>query len=84
MFVPLTEYHGGGEQATIEPLSRYWKHYQTMLWSNLGAGVQAVYRGHRLFDSDHVREGVGSAQFNGSSQIVIFWKATSFILSLTG
>ena len=58
MFVPLTEYHGGGEQATIEPLSRHWEHYQTMLLSNLGAGVQAVYRGHRLFDSDHVREGV--------------------------
>jgi len=29
-----------------------------MLLSNLGAGVQAVYRGYRLFDSDHVREGV--------------------------
>ena len=58
MFVPLSEYNGGGEEATIEPLNRHWDHYQTMLLSYLGAGVQAVYRGHRLFDSDHVREGV--------------------------
>ena len=36
----------------------HWNHYQTILLSNLGASVQAVYRGHRLFDSDHIREGV--------------------------
>ncbi len=51
MFVPLTQYHGGGEAATIEPLHKNLKHYETMLASNLGAGVQAVYRGHRLYDT---------------------------------
>jgi hypothetical protein len=58
MFVPLTEYHGGGDVATIEPLNEHWDHYQTMLLSNLGAGVQAVYRGHRLFDGESVQLGV--------------------------
>jgi len=51
MFVPLTEYHGGGEAATIEPLAEHLDHYRRMLESNLGLGVQACYRGPRLFDS---------------------------------
>ena len=51
MFVPLTEYHGGGAAATIEPLSEHMDHYQNMIMSNLGAGVQACYRGPRLYDS---------------------------------
>jgi hypothetical protein len=58
MFVPLTQYHGGGEAATIEPLKDHIDHYEVMLASNLGAGVQAVYRGHRLYDSLKVRESV--------------------------
>ncbi|MFT7487069.1 MAG: hypothetical protein ACI9F9_002928 [Candidatus Paceibacteria bacterium] len=52
MFVPLTQYHGGGAAATIEPLDDHRDHYRRMLQSNLGLGVQAVYRGTRLFDSD--------------------------------
>ena len=55
MFVPRTEYHGGGEQATIEPLSLLGILPNNALVKPM---VQAVYRGHRLFDSDHVREGV--------------------------
>ncbi len=51
MFVPLTQYHGGGEAATIEPLSEHLDHYQRMLISNLALGVQACYRGPRLFDT---------------------------------
>jgi hypothetical protein len=51
MFVPLTEYHGGGAAATIEPLDEHPDHYRRMLESNLGLGVQACYRGPRLFDS---------------------------------
>ena len=52
MFVPLTEYHGGGAAATIEPLNEHLAHYGNMLASNLGNGVQACYRGPRLFDTD--------------------------------
>ena len=50
MFVPLTEYHGGGAAATIEPLKEHLPHYEQMMASNLGGGVQACYRGPRLFD----------------------------------
>lgn len=56
MFVPLTQYHGGGEAATIEPLNKHLNHYRTMLTSNLGAGVQAVYRGFRLYDTPETKE----------------------------
>lgn len=51
MFVPLTEYHGGGAAATIEPLNEHLDHYKSMIASNLGGGVQACYRGPRLFDT---------------------------------
>ncbi len=51
MFVPLTEYHGGGPAATIEPLSEHLDHYRQRLQNLLGAGVQACFRGPRLFDS---------------------------------
>ena len=52
MFVPLTEYHGGGPGATVEPLSEHLDHYETQLASLFGAGVQACYRGPRLYDTD--------------------------------
>jgi len=55
MFVPLTEYHGGGEAATIEPLDEHLDHYERMLFSNLALGVQACYRGPRLYDTDRTR-----------------------------
>lgn len=55
MFVPLTEYHGGGPKATIEPLDQNIAHYQNMLQSNLALGVQACYRGPRLYDTDRVK-----------------------------
>ena len=58
MFVPLTEYHGGGAAATIEPLDEHLAHYERMLASNLGLGVQAVYRGFRLYDTPRVRDAV--------------------------
>lgn len=56
MFVPLTQYHGGGAAATIEPLDRHIDHYRRMIDSNLSFGVQAVYRGHRLYDTPRVRD----------------------------
>jgi len=55
MFVPLTQYHGGGAAATIEPLDEHRDHYERMLYSNLALGVQACYRGPRLFDTDRTR-----------------------------
>lgn len=55
MFVPLTEYHGGGAAATIEPLCEHLDHYRLMLNNNLMAGVQASYRGKRLYDTDETK-----------------------------
>jgi len=55
MFVPLTEYQGGGAAATIEPLKEHLPHYETRLANLFGAGVQACYRGPRLYDSDDTR-----------------------------
>lgn len=55
MFVPLTEYHGGGAAATIEPLDTHLEHYERMLYSNLALGVQACYRGPRLYDTERTR-----------------------------
>lgn len=56
MFVPLAQYHGGGAAATIEPLAEHLDHYRRMMESNLALGVQACYRGPRLFDTDATRE----------------------------
>ena len=55
MFVPLTQYHGGGAAATIEPLADHLEHYETRLANLFGAGVQACYRGPRLFDTDETK-----------------------------
>ncbi|MBM3881409.1 MAG: alpha-galactosidase [Verrucomicrobia bacterium] len=55
MFVPLTEYHGGGAAATLEPLSAHLADYEAHLANNLGAGVQACYRGPRLYDTEATR-----------------------------
>jgi hypothetical protein len=55
MFVPLTEYQGGGAAATIEPLKDHLEHYETRLANLLGAGVQACYRGPRLYDTEATR-----------------------------
>jgi len=55
MFVPLTEYQGGGAAATIEPLREHLDAYEGHLANNLGAGVQACWRGPRLYDSDETK-----------------------------
>lgn len=56
MFVPLTQYHGGGAAATIEPLNEHLDHYETRLRNLFGAGVQACYRGPRLYDTEQTRK----------------------------
>jgi hypothetical protein len=58
MFVPLSEYHGGGAAATIEPLDEHLDHYEARFANLLGAGVQACWRGPRLYDTDRVRDAV--------------------------
>jgi hypothetical protein len=55
MFVPLTEYHGGGAEATIEPLKDHLEHYEQRLANLFGAGVIACYRGPRLYDTDETK-----------------------------
>ena len=55
MFVPLSEYHGGGAAATIEPLHEHLDHYQRRLQNLFGAGVQACFRGPRLYDTDETK-----------------------------
>ena len=55
MFVPLTQYHGGGAAATIEPLDKHLDHYERMVTSNLALGVQACYRGPRLYDTNRTK-----------------------------
>jgi len=55
MFVPLVEYHGGGEAATLEPLSRHLDAYEAHLANLFGNGVMAAYRGPRLYDTDSTK-----------------------------
>lgn len=72
MHVPLAEYQGGGAAATIEPLHEHLPHYEMMLRSNLGLGVQAHYRGPRLFDTPETQDLV--------SQVVEWFKRYRDIL----
>ena len=50
-FVPLTKYQGGGPEAVLEPLSEHLNDYEQLMMQYYGAGVQACYRGPRLFDT---------------------------------
>lgn len=50
-FVPLVEYQGGGAEATLEPLNDHLFEYKTHMMQNYGAGIQACYRGPRLYDT---------------------------------
>lgn len=54
-FVPLVEYQGGGAAATLEPLSEHLYEYRTLMYQNYGAGVQACYRGPRLYDTEQTK-----------------------------
>ncbi len=55
MFVPLTEYQGGGAAATLEPLSHHLDAYEAHLAQNFTSGVQACYRGPRLYDTEETK-----------------------------
>ncbi|WP_373495080.1 alpha-galactosidase [Aquiflexum sp.] len=54
-FVPLTAYHGGGEDAVLEPLSEHLEDYRQLMMQYYGAGVQACYRGPRLYDTEETK-----------------------------
>jgi len=60
-FTPLTEYHGGGAAATLEPLDSHRVEYRAHLWQNFGSGVQSCYRGPRLFDTEATKTMVKEA-----------------------
>jgi len=55
-FVPLSQYHGGGEAATLEPLADHLHEYDAHMTQNYGSGVQACYRGPRLYDTEETKE----------------------------
>lgn len=55
-FVPLTKYQGGGPEAILEPLSDHLKDYEQLMIQYYGAGVQACYRGPRLYDTETTKK----------------------------
>jgi hypothetical protein len=55
-FVPLTRYQGGGPEAVLEPLKDHLRDYDQLMVQYYGSGVQACYRGPRLYDTDSTRE----------------------------
>ncbi|MBP6793811.1 MAG: alpha-galactosidase [Saprospiraceae bacterium] len=54
-FVPLTKYQGGGPEAVLEPLNEHLDDYKQLMIQYYGAGVQACYRGPRLYDTDKTK-----------------------------
>ncbi len=51
-FLPLVNYKGGGPAALIEPLAEHLDAYEAHLAQNFGLGIQACYRGWRLYDTE--------------------------------
>lgn len=57
-FVPLTRYQGGNEDAILEPLEQHLTDYRQLMMQYYGAGVQACYRGPRLYDTETTKQAV--------------------------
>jgi len=57
-FVPLTKYQGGGPEAVLEPLRDHLHDYEMLMVEYYGAGVQACYRGPRLYDDEVTKQTV--------------------------
>jgi hypothetical protein len=57
-FVPLTAYHSGGEDAVLEPLNEHLDDYKMLMMQYYGAGIQACYRGPRLYDTAKTKQTV--------------------------
>ncbi|AWV98290.1 alpha-galactosidase [Arcticibacterium luteifluviistationis] len=54
-FVPLTKYQGGGPEAVLEPLAEHLTDYKQLMMQYYGAGIQACYRGPRLYDTEETK-----------------------------
>jgi len=72
-FVPLTKYQGGGDEAVLEPLSEHLKEYDQLMFQYYGAGIQACYRGPRLYDTERTKQVV--------SNMVTWYKKYRYLLS---
>lgn len=72
-FVPLTRYQGGGPEAVLEPLQEHLRDYEQLMMQYYGAGVQACYRGPRLYDTEQTRARV--------SEVVSWYKRYREILN---
>lgn len=57
-FVPLIKYQGGNADAVLEPLSEHLDAYEQLMMQYYGAGIQACYRGPRLYDTEETRKTV--------------------------
>ena len=57
-FVPLIKYQGGAAEAVLEPLSEHLHDYEQLMMQYYGAGVQACYRGPRLYDTEETKQTV--------------------------
>ena len=55
-FLPIEEYHGGGDTAKFEPLTEHLAEYDWALAEAAASGVWPCVRGKRLFDSERCRE----------------------------
>ena len=76
MFVPIDEYHAGGDVATIEPIKEHMAEYNFILGTYFLSGIQAAYRGRRLFDPTD-----GGASEKMVAGWVAFFKAHRVILN---
>ncbi|MEH6303995.1 alpha-galactosidase [Olivibacter sp. CPCC 100613] len=57
-FVPLTAYHGGDSTSVLEPLNEHLNDYKQLMMQYYGAGIQACYRGPRLYDTEETKKTV--------------------------
>jgi hypothetical protein len=72
-FVPLTKYQGGGPEAILEPLQDHLKEYEELMIQYYGAGIQACYRGPRLYDTEKTK--------NLVSAMIKWYKEYRYILN---
>ena len=55
-FLPVEEYHGGGDEAKFEPLTENLDEYDWALAESAASGVWPCVRGKRLYDSELCRQ----------------------------
>ncbi|KAK8814405.1 hypothetical protein WA158_008267 [Blastocystis sp. Blastoise] len=55
MFLPIVQYHGGGDAASFIPLEEHIQDYELGLAQYLGAGAAACYRGPYIWDTEKTK-----------------------------